>query len=115
MSLRKIREQLGLQQKDVASKVNLSAAALSNYESGKRKLDPEIAKRLAEYYGVSLDDIYDYKIKEKKDVKKPPSPEEEGGSDEQIIRLFQSLSHADQAQALDYLQYLADKRQRQGE
>ena len=53
-ALRKARNE---EQRSVAAKVGISASALSAYEKGQRSPSIDQAIRLADYYGVSLDDL----------------------------------------------------------
>lgn len=53
-TLRKARNE---EQRSVAAKVGISASALSAYEKGQRAPSIDQAIRLADYYGVSLDDL----------------------------------------------------------
>ena len=53
-ALRKARNE---EQRSVAAKVGISASALSAYEKGQRAPSIDQAIRLADYYGVSLDDL----------------------------------------------------------
>lgn len=53
--LKQERERLGLTQEDVAKRVGITAAALSNYERGIRDPDTELLAKLANVYGVSTD------------------------------------------------------------
>ena len=60
MSIRELRLASGISQKDLAKKLHIAPNSLSQYENGNRRIDSELAKRIADYFGVSLDTIYDY-------------------------------------------------------
>lgn len=47
-----------LKQEDVAKVLKVSAETVRNYESGKTKPDIHTAYKLAEIYGVSIDNIF---------------------------------------------------------
>lgn len=59
--LKEARKRMGLSQLEVAKKVGISNAALSNYEIGYREPDLETLKRLAIFYGISIDDLAEMK------------------------------------------------------
>lgn len=52
--LREAREYLGLSQDDVAAALNLSRPAVTNMESGTRKVDALELEQLAQLYGRSV-------------------------------------------------------------
>lgn len=53
--LRKARENKGWSQKQVAEKLNISEARYNNYETGKRKPDPEMSRDISNVLEVSAD------------------------------------------------------------
>ena len=59
-NLRFIREDRDLLQKDVANALGISRATYSNYESGLRSPDPDMLIKIAEFYGVSVDELLGY-------------------------------------------------------
>lgn len=56
-NLKYLREQKGLSQRDFSADLGLSCAAIGMWEQNHRKPDIEMIIRLAEYFGVSLDDL----------------------------------------------------------
>lgn len=50
-----LRERRNLKQKDVASFLQISSQAYSQYEHDRRSPDLEMAARLAQFYGVTMD------------------------------------------------------------
>ena len=56
-NLRKLRRKEGLTQKELAEKLNMSRASIAYYEIGRRSPDINRAKKLADYFGVSVDYI----------------------------------------------------------
>ena len=67
--LRGLRARDGKTQEQVSEACGISKVALARYETGSRKPRIEIASRLAEYYGVSVDYILG-----RDDAQKPPAP-----------------------------------------
>lgn len=53
--LKELRTQNGLQQKEIASALNISKQSYSNYELGQREPSIETLCLLADYFGVSVD------------------------------------------------------------
>ena len=57
--LKKIREEKGLSQIELANRIGISAPRYNQYEKNKRKLPPKIALLLAKELGITLEDIYE--------------------------------------------------------
>ena len=57
MSLKELRKLNGLYQKDLASLLNLSEAAISQYESGRREPDIQTLCLLADYFKITVDEL----------------------------------------------------------
>lgn len=53
--LKNLRESEGLKQTELAEKLNLTSAALSQYEKGVREPNSEMLKKIADYFDVSTD------------------------------------------------------------
>ena len=65
-NLKKLREQSGLTQLDLAKRINMTKATISNYETGFRKPNLKIAQQIAlEISGsglsCSVDDLFPFK------------------------------------------------------
>lgn len=56
-NLKYLREQKGLSQRDFSADLGLSCAAIGMWEQNHRKPDIEMIIRLAEYFGITLDDL----------------------------------------------------------
>lgn len=57
--LRKIRENKGLLQKEVADALKISASTIGMYEQNRREPDNETLKKIANYFNVSIDYLLD--------------------------------------------------------
>lgn len=57
MRIKEFRKLNGLYQKDLAKLLNLSEAAISQYESGLREPDMQTCCLLADYFKVTVDDL----------------------------------------------------------
>lgn len=53
--LRQLREEKGLTQQELAEKLNIGRASISNYELGTRTPDIEVLNKLADFFGVTTD------------------------------------------------------------
>lgn len=56
-NLKYFRKKTGRTQKDVADYLGITQTAYGNYELGKRQIMPEALARLADLYGVTVDDL----------------------------------------------------------
>lgn len=57
--LKKVRIERNMSQKEVAMKIGVTATTICRYESGKRKLPLEIAKKLADVFDISWQQFYE--------------------------------------------------------
>lgn len=57
MRLKEIRKQRNFNQKEIAEYLNCSQAVYSRYESGDREPTIDVLIRLADFYGVTLDEL----------------------------------------------------------
>ena len=57
MHLKAARVNAGYTQKNAAEKLNISKGTLANYEKYRTKPDIEMSKKIAELYGLTVDDI----------------------------------------------------------
>ena len=56
-NLKNLRKQKGLSQIDFSADIGLSRSTVANWETGERQPDIEMIIRLAEYFGVTLDEL----------------------------------------------------------
>lgn len=83
--LRGLRARDGKTQEQVSEACGISKVALARYETGSRKPRIEIASRLAEYYGVSVDYLLGKTISEKKPSPVPVQNESRFGPETQKV------------------------------
>lgn len=57
--LKKLRENQGLLQKELADKIGISLSSISMYERGERQPDNETLKKISQYFNVSIDYLLD--------------------------------------------------------
>ena len=55
IKLKELREEQGLSQAKLAKELNISARALSYYETGARELNYQLIDKLCKYFNVSSD------------------------------------------------------------
>ena len=58
--LRKIRKERGLRQQDVADALHLAQTTIANYEQGTRYPDIPTFHKLADFFGVPMDDLLEH-------------------------------------------------------
>lgn len=58
LNLKNIRKKANLTSKELAEKLYISQSSISQYENGKRRPSIKVAKRIAELFGCTLEDIY---------------------------------------------------------
>ena len=58
--IKELREQNNMAQVELAEKLRIGRSTISQYETGSRGLDVEVAKQIADLFGVSLDYVYGY-------------------------------------------------------
>lgn len=56
-NIKKLRQEKGLTQKQLAKEVHITQTAVSQWELGKTAPDKQIANKLADFFGVTLDFI----------------------------------------------------------
>ena len=83
--LRGLRARDGKTQEQVSEACGISKVALARYETGSRKPRIEIASRLAEYYGVSVDYLLGKTISEKEPSPVPVQTESRFGPETQKV------------------------------
>lgn len=57
--LKRLRVEKNMSQNDIAAKIGVTAATICRYESGKRKLSLDIAKKLAEVLEIPWQQLYE--------------------------------------------------------
>ncbi|MFV0507336.1 MAG: helix-turn-helix domain-containing protein [Bacteroidales bacterium] len=67
-NIKKIREQKGLMQKEVASTADMQASNYSKIESGQRDISVEALDKIAQLFGMTVDEIIHF------EDKKTPKP-----------------------------------------
>ncbi len=88
-NLRTIREQKGLQQKQVALEIGIGTTNYNRVENGQREASIEVLDKLAKFYGITIDDIVNF------DNKKLP-PKEITVQDKAVVEQVNLISQLDE-------------------
>lgn len=56
-NIKRLREEKGLLQKEVASEMDLGVSHYSKIENGQREASVELLDKLSKFYGITIDDI----------------------------------------------------------
>jgi len=102
--VRKLRQEKGLSQLELAKKSDLQASAISHFETGRRTPSMENLGRLADALGVSSDFL----------LGRATAPEASGPAIAQLVADYSRLSSYDQHNVLRFAAMLAEKRQDEG-
>lgn len=104
-TLRKLRLQKNMNQKQIAMELNITPQAYSNYECGKRFPSPDMLCRLAGYHQITLDELLVTGLHPKQTDPFATLPPEY----QEIIRSYHELPFEKQKLALDYLTFLKEQ------
>lgn len=67
--LRKLRENKGILQKELATDLNIATSTIGMYEQGRREPDNDTLKKISQYFNVSTDYLLDNNISDSNDEK----------------------------------------------
>lgn len=99
--LRELRERLGVNQETIAEACDISRVALTRYENGQRVPRAEIAARLADFYGVTVDYLLG------RESAPPPAQEKApGDARAEAKRILEGMTDEQYQAALQYLKFL---------
>lgn len=62
-NIKRLRLLNNMRQKDLAEILSVSPQAISKWESGKNMPDISVLPQIADNFGVSMDELFDYKKK----------------------------------------------------
>jgi transcriptional regulator with XRE-family HTH domain len=97
--LRRLREERGLLQKEVADVLGVARGTYANYESGRRVPEAETLGKLAGFFTVSLDYLTG-----RSEVMRPAAKETE--ADRTLLSAAGNLSPADREKVLSFIKWL---------
>jgi transcriptional regulator with XRE-family HTH domain len=102
--LRQLRDKAGVNQDVVAEACDISRVALTRYENGQRVPRAQIAARLADYYGVTVDYILGREEQFTPIEEMTPAEMRAEG-----LKLVKSLSAKGYEEALQYMKFLKEQ------
>lgn len=106
-NLKKIREQKGISQSDLAKKLNLVRSTICQYEKGNRYPDIDMLIKLADYFGTSIDYLVD-RVNEPYAVSPPNPSDEYTDAEKRVIKAYRTLVPGMQDYILEMIEKLAD-------
>ena len=59
--IKTLRLERGMKQKELAKVLSISSQAISKCENGKTLPDISVLPQIADYFGISMDELFDYK------------------------------------------------------
>ncbi len=96
--LKYLRESRELLQKDVAHALGISRSAYSNYENNLRCPDPEMLKRMAKFFAISVDELLGIvPFKDRWD--------DLSAKEKQLVAKYRALSARGKARTLEQLDF----------
>lgn len=98
MRIKEIRESKGMTQRQAAIALGLSPMRYGRYENEKRKPEPEMLISIAEFFGVTVDELIGNDYEDTK--KEPANP---GGLDSQLAEMLVSLSPGQVQRVRDFV------------
>lgn len=110
MRLKELREELNLSQNDIAKAINTSQRNISRWENQTNEPTSSFVIALANFFQCSID----YLLERSDDfgnitIKKEKSPDLTS-EEEQLLSNYRSLPRTEQAQASEYVSFLAIRR-----
>lgn len=115
--IRELREEKGMQQKELAIDLCVTQPTISDWESGRKTPSARSTQKLADYFNVSIDYLLD-----RTDQKETPAriegdgqaPIDEKRLDEQLVQRLCSLTPEEQGKVDAFIQGLLSSRQKPG-
>ena len=110
--LKTLRAEHNMTQKELGRRMNLSRATIAGYETKSRQPSHEKLASMADIFGVSMD----YLIDGEETLTQVSLSQHERIIDEKFLRLYSQLTLKSKESALDYLELLKlrDEKQAQG-
>lgn len=110
MRLKELRKARKYKQTDLAEVLSCSQGVYSRYESGEREPPFDIMKKLADFYGVTIDYLMGGAATTEQTAPQPtlPPPQEKSPADEraEAKRILEGLTDEEYNVALQYLKFL---------
>lgn len=101
MELKAIRIKKHLTQADVANYLGIARNTYTQYEQGLHKIPPEILCKLADFFGVTVDELLG---------RSPQLFDDARVERPEVLDLFEQLNVAEQERALGYMERMLEER-----
>ena len=101
MELKAIRIKKHLTQADVANYLGIARNTYTQYEQGLHKVPPEILCKLADFFGVTVDELLG---------RSPQLFDDARVERPEVLDLFEQLNVAEQERALGYMERMLEER-----
>ncbi len=101
MKLKELRKSKNITQLDVATAIGVSPQVLSRYERGEREPDYKTLCKLADFFGVSVDELLG-RTPQLFDDARVERPE--------VLELFDQLNVGEQERAIGYMESMLERR-----
>lgn len=101
MKLKELRKSKNITQLDVATAIGISPQVLSRYERGEREPDYKTLCKLADFFGVSVDELLG-RTPQLFDDARVERPE--------VLELFDQLNVGEQERAIGYMESMLERR-----
>ncbi|MBU1020302.1 MAG: helix-turn-helix domain-containing protein [Firmicutes bacterium] len=89
--LQELRKNLKMTQEELSEKLAISRSSLSLYEIDKREPDGATLIKIADYFDISLDNLFD-RVKTNQDITPPLPHPFLTSSEEKLLELFRQLT-----------------------
>lgn len=111
-NITRLRKSKGLTQVDFAKQLHVTQSAVSHWESGRSVPDTVQLFRIAEFFGVSVEELSDMKPIEEKPKNEPSIPIEKSPADNraEAKHILETISDEQYQAALQFLKYLKDQK-----
>lgn len=100
-NLKNLRKKRNLTQKDVADAIGITFQTYSYYETGRTKPTPETLCKLADFFGVTVDELLG-RTPQLFDDARVERPE--------VLELFDQLNVGEQERAIGYMESMLERR-----
>ena len=100
-NLKILRKKTNLTQKEVADAVGITFQTYSYYETGRTNPTPEMLCKLADFFGVTVDELLGRTAQLFDDARVPKT---------EVQELFDRLNVAEQERALGYMERMLEER-----
>lgn len=112
-NIRALRKEAGLTMKQLGAIMGVSESTISLYETGKNEPDISMLKRMAEYFGVSIDTLLGCNSFANAQEAKKQLPAQGEELDESLVSMLLDLNPQDAQRVQDFVQGLKAARTEQ--